>query len=183
MKKKLFGTLFLLSVIGFAFGIVPAFACHKEAIIAYDQDRDGIVETGELCIWHITVVVANTGDEGIPTHTWTNTIVTDRFGAELELVKDNPSYPITYDRGPLTFETQGGSNQLRLTWNVGSLAPYERVQADFYVQTDLNPAGHREYTSPGQYIMNSGATVKCIVDGHQASLTMNPIQITVFTPN
>nr|MDO8135733.1 hypothetical protein [Candidatus Njordarchaeum guaymaensis] len=53
-------------------------------------------------------------------YTMTNVVITDRFGAELEIDKPFP-YSITH--GVVTYTTRGMSRKIFLTWNVGNLLP------------------------------------------------------------
>lgn len=175
MEKKLFGVLLMLSVICFAFALPSVSACHKSATLLSTGDGDNIMETGEVIVWHIQIYIANVGDE-LPLSDWTNVVVKDNFGAELELAS-----VLTPSLGTSAISwTQGGSNQLRILWTVGNLPVNAHATLDFDIRTDHNPAGKQEYTSPGEYALNSGANMKCIVNGHQGSLTMDPIMVTIL---
>jgi len=127
------------------------------------------------CVWWVLrIEVTNTffgTDTGMQ-----DVVVTDRFGAELDgqPLSDVPVNVevITHSRGQSgkeTFETQ-----VRINWCVtgdlvagecvdgGQLLPGESAFLDMLVWTKLNPSGKQEYTSPGTYEMNSGATAKWV---------------------
>ncbi len=103
-----------------------------------------------------------------------NVVVTDNFGAEMDgqPLNDVPVdvQVITHSRGG--FHKDNFETQVRITWCVtgdlvggecvdgGPLLPGESAFLDMLVWTKLNPAGHQEYTCPGTYQMNSGATAK-----------------------
>ena len=60
----------------------------------------------------------------------------------------------------------GNSCKAHFQWNIGPMGPEETRIIYLVVSTDLNPAGHQEFTSPGITYLNSGATLKV--------LTLNP---------
>ena len=103
-----------------------------------------------------------------------NAVVTDNLGAELEI-----DSPFSASHGTASYITQGGSNQVRITWNIGNVPADTTCTLTFWVSTDLNPAGHQEYTSCGCYALNSGATIKYYYMGVKYSATADPIFITV----
>lgn len=105
-----------------------------------------------------------------------NVIVTDRLGAELEI--DLP-FPESITKGTASYTTQGGSDKVFLTWDVGNVPAETYCALTFWVSTDLNPAGKQEYTSCGCYALNSGATIKYYYMGVKYSATTDPIFITV----
>ena len=78
----------------------------------------------------------------------------------------------------------GKSVKVHFMWDVGDMSAGETRMIWLVVSTDTNPAGHQEYTSPGCYELNSGATVKAIVEstGKQFSATTPSIQIGVSWP-
>ena len=58
------------------------------------------------------------------------------------------------------------------------------------VRTDRNTGtgngqelGHQEYTEAGIHYLDSGATVKGMMDGLRLSDTANPLMVEVFEPN
>ncbi|MFW9784624.1 MAG: FG-GAP-like repeat-containing protein [Candidatus Heimdallarchaeota archaeon] len=92
-------------------------------------------------------------------YTMEDTKITDRFGAEIELDLPIPFY-ITH--GTVDHYTKGKSAKVFLTWDIGDLLPGETARLILLVSTDLNPAGHQEYTTSDVYELNSGATLKFI---------------------
>jgi hypothetical protein len=78
----------------------------------------------------------------------------------------------------------GKSVKAHFQWNVGSMSECETKAVFLIVSTDHNPADHQEYTSCGWYWLNSGATVKGILDstGKQFSAESDGIQIYVECP-
>ena len=81
----------------------------------------------------------------------------------------------------LWYYTTGESDKIHLFWYIGDLPPGETARIEILVSTDLNPADHQEYTEPGVYEMNSGATLKfedCT--GTQLSATTDSIYVTVL---
>ena len=119
-----------------------------------DEDRDGIIEVGEQ-VWFLEVIQVHNPS---PLN-WTMTTVEDRWGAEIDVdvrpLFDNPPAPTT-----ATLTTEGNSEKEFLFWNIGTLAPGQTVNLVLDAFTDLNPAGHQEYTTPGVYEFNSGVVLK-----------------------
>jgi hypothetical protein len=133
-----------------------------------DENGDGLIEVGELVGFLMVIQVHNSSGDN-----WTNVRVKDRFGAELDVTSANPS------QGTATLTTKGKSEKEFLEWDVGDLAPGDTANLVIMVNTDLNPAGHQEYTSTGIHCVNSGATLKYIVSGHQESATTGSICLEV----
>jgi hypothetical protein len=67
-----------------------------------------------------------------------------------------------------------------LTWEIGYLDPGVEAKLAFHISTDLNPAGKQEYTSPGCYELNSGATLKFKYEDVQYSEETGSVYITVL---
>jgi hypothetical protein len=85
----------------------------------------------------------------------TDAVIKDRFGAEIEV----DSYVAS--QGSVDIKTKGNSDKVFLTWDVGDLGVGESATLTLTVSTDLNPAGHQEYSEAGEdYELNSGATLK-----------------------
>ncbi|UCE28645.1 MAG: hypothetical protein JSV85_05040, partial [Candidatus Bathyarchaeota archaeon] len=105
-----------------------------------------------------------------------NVVVTDRFGAEIEIVDP---FPFVITHGNVSYETKGKSEKVFLTWNIGMLAEGETAILIFEISTDLNPAGKQEYTSPGCYELNSGAVLKFTYNGIKYSAYTLPITVLV----
>ena len=135
-----------------------------------DDDRDGIIEVGEP-VWFLEVIqVHNPSDM-----TWTSVTVEDRWGAELDVESATPSL------GTAELTTKGKSAKEFLTWDIGDLGPGMTANLVLEVRTDLNPGGHQEYTSPGDYEYNSGAVLKFRNDaGKQRSHETGTVYLTVL---
>ncbi len=99
-----------------------------------------------------------------------------KSGRTPEAIIDYAAVPT---QGTATLTTQGNSNKEFLKWEVGTLGPGGTANLVLMAQTDLNPAGHQEYTSPGTYEFNSGAVLKFLVDGKQTSFETGSIMVTV----
>ena len=82
----------------------------------------------------------------------------------------------------LVLDETGMSEKVHLFWYIGSLKPGKTARLILLVSTDLNPAGHQEYTEPGIYEMNSGATLKFIdpEQNMQLSAVTAPLYVTVL---
>ena len=81
----------------------------------------------------------------------------------------------------------GNSVKVHFMWDVGDMSAGETRMIWLVVSTDTNPAGHQEYTSCGCYQLNSGATVKGLVEvrpdkWRQVSAESDSIRIEVVCP-
>jgi len=90
----------------------------------------------------------------------------------------------TVDKDGITFGDffiywTGNSCKIHFQWNIGDMTAGETEVMYLVISTDLNPAGHQEFTSCGTYFLNSGATVKGFVNGRQVSAEAAPIPIKV----
>jgi len=163
------------------------------------QDEFGIhgaewVPVGEIIRWTVTYYVPGPTESGV---TWTDVVLRDRFGAELDLYDpDNAMYMLDGSPWPIDPAIIGGGNlnkdpitdgqgvgfyhskakkmpQLRFIWEIqGNLEQGDMATLSFDVVTRLNPADHQEYTSCGLHILNSGANLKWkVVDGAQGSMS------------
>lgn len=151
-------------------------ACSEDDIVCktvkyLDDDLDGIIEVGEPIEFRVDVEVQNAS--GIA---WTNTTVEDRFGAEIDVTSATPS------QGMATLTTEGGSDKEFLKWDVGMLAPGETATLVLAASTDLNPAGHQEYTECSLHEFNSGAVLKFLdPDSKQHSFETGSVVASVLT--
>ena len=162
-------------------------ACDSDAEIICkkvrirDEDGDGIIEVGEPVDFFEVIEVQNPspGD-------WTNTEVTDRWGAEIDVTSATPS------KGTATLTTNGksdkeflgrsgGKNQIP-GWVIGTLGPGESATLELESNTDLNPAGHQEYSECSLHEFNSGAVLKFLNPaGKQRSFETGGIVVSVLT--
>ncbi|MFX1258913.1 MAG: vWA domain-containing protein [Promethearchaeota archaeon] len=145
----------------------------KELIESQIEESLTIKEKTETQ-WALVFEVTNTFS-----YTMTEAIIQDRFGAEIEI--DEP-FPVSITHGTVTYKTKGKSQKVFLTWEIGDLDPDETARLIILVSTDLNPAGKQEYTSPGIYELNSGATLKFIDPEQdiQLSASTDSINVTVL---
>ena len=138
-----------------------------------DDDRDGVIEVGEPVKFLEVIQVHNPSGAD-----WTMTTVGDRWGAEID-VEVAPLF-VNPTQGTATLTTKGKSAKESLLWDVGTLGPGQTANLVLGAITDLNPAGHQEYTTCGEYEFNSGAVLKFRgPDGHQRSFETGPILVDV----
>jgi len=171
-KKVLFGILMIFSIVIPSVPIV--FAYQTENGICFNVEKTIVcgpttVQTFTNVQWLIQIAVQIGADAD-------SVVVTDRLGAELEI---DPPFPESITHGTATYTVQGGSDKVFLTWNIGHLNAFEQASLRFWISTDINPNGKQEYTSPGCYELNSGATLKFYVNGVKYSMSTPPLFITV----
>lgn len=154
-------------------------------------DGDAVIEVGEKWCFKLRITVTNNTSSTIE-----DVVVTDMFGAELEMVEvsgdtvPSPDYlgpwpdkmkPVWTNPDPwpdVTILWAGKSRKAHLTWIVGDVEPITVIWPSILtvtVCTDKNPVGEQEYTSPGCYCLNSGATAKGFLDGYQVSAGSGPL--------
>ncbi len=180
--------------------------CTEASLVPDPLNPDPLTVPIETCVWWVLrITVNNTTGEDMH-----DVMVVDRFGAELgvgEFLDYLPVevIPIYHTRG----KSQSGpvddgfTTQFRVVWCVtdGPPGPVDPINDDTCVDPDpatplafgesefidllvftkLNPAGKQEYTTPGEYTMNSGATVtweQGVAGGPQASDNTPSIVIT-----
>ncbi|MHC4556068.1 MAG: hypothetical protein ACYS80_02060 [Planctomycetota bacterium] len=153
-------------------GFASPFCVTKELVETDDYDGDGAVEVGEPTDFYLTITVANNSTED----TIENVVVTDRLSGALTVLTNIPT------TGSVSISTKGKTVKEFLTWNVGSIGPGGSETLELWVSTDLNPAGHQEYTSTGEEVLNSGATAKGKLGGKKVSHTSGSIVIEVVVP-
>jgi len=145
----------------------------KELVAAeeVDGDMDGNVDVGED--WNFTLLITVTNNTPVLI---ASVVVKDNFGGDLELVTldgvaaplttnaKKESYPWTGVTESGTVQYTGKTDKAHLWWTVGPLAPAGgSASLIVVVSTDMNPAGHQQYTSGGEHCLNSGATAKGLV--------------------
>ena|SRR3972149_1139688 len=176
--KKVLVLCFLIGVLGLVQLMPLVNACDKQAYLVSEQWPNGIVEVREEVQWLFVIVVGNGYAPGSsPGVVFEDVVVTDHLGAELEI--DSP-FPWWATQGTAEYYTTGKSDKVHLTWYVGDLTYMQFETLGFYVSTDINPAGNHEYTTPGEYYLNSGPEMKYKINGVQYSLTLNQLMVTVY---
>jgi hypothetical protein len=113
----------------------------------------------------------------------TGVIVTDHFSATLDGVtlSDLPVDTMIYHTSQGKHSKSTSVNQVRINWEVGDLPPGALATLQMIVWTDLNPGGNQEYTSVGEYTLNSGPVAKWFnEDGHQFAMIGLPVNVTAY---
>ena len=104
-------------------------------------------------------------------------VVYDVLPAELELIE----YELTQGTLSATKKGKGKMGSTHLIWDVGDL--YGDAELVLKIATRKNPAGKQEFTSPGTYLLNEGATAEGIDESTGESLAVgptDPIYVTVW---
>ena len=138
-----------------------------------DAGEDEIINVGERVEFQNVVMVINPSQ-----FNWDKTTMSDRFGAEINVSGCETTSP---DTAPttVTLTTKGKSEKEFLKWDIGTLLPGQSVLMICAANTDLNPAGNQEYSSPGEYEFNSGAVLKFFVNDKQRSFETGGISVVV----
>jgi hypothetical protein len=149
----------------------PGIISKKVKYIDMGPDADDIINVGEYVYFMEVIQVHNPS----VSKTFTDVMVTDRFGAEIAL-----DFSWTHANiGTYSYYTKGKSEKVFLEWDIGTLGPGDTANLVLWAYTDLNPAGHQEYTEPGIYEFNSGAVVKFRVNGKQNSFETGSVMVSV----
>jgi len=75
----------------------------------------------------------------------------------------------------------GNSCKAHFQWNIGPMDEGDTRTIFLVISTDLNPAGHQEFTSTGITYLNSGATVK-VLEYNTRNYRWTPIYSTSTPP-
>ncbi|MGB9681458.1 MAG: hypothetical protein ACP5K2_05675 [bacterium] len=103
-----------------------------------------------------------------------NVVVTDIFQPQLGI--QDP--PIKVSRGTVNY-TPGPGRQTTITWTIGNNFSGD-AELILKVYTKLNPGGQQEYTSPGTYYLNKGATLNYTLGETRYSVTTGEILVIVL---
>lgn len=116
--------------------------------------------------WRLTIKVTNNHFQAMK-----DVRVIDNFGAEFGVEPAKPSH------GNVEIALTGNSEKAHLVWVVGDLPAGETAQLYLTVTTDCNPAGRQEFTSPGKYELNPGATLFCRLNGVKREQSSGPLYV------
>jgi hypothetical protein len=144
---------------------------YEGPTLSKTADGPDVVIVGTNVSWEFTFIVKNNFD-----YDMVDAILKDHFGAELDYIADSvmanllTEYDISYSKGKM--------KQVRMEWSLDQILEGEAFMLQMTVYTKHNPAGKQEYTSPGTYDLNSGATLKWYDDrGKKHSLETGTIQV------
>lgn len=139
-----------------SFVLIVIFILLSAAVIADECDLtinktliygDTIVPLFTELDWTLNITVTNNGDD-----TQTNAVVNDVIPGEFNVTSTDPS------KGSISITPKGKSSHIN--WTVGDLAPDESAILLINISTKENPPGKQEFTSCGNYSLNSGATAE-----------------------
>jgi len=212
---------------------IECFVIHPFEELSKRVEGELTIKTETETQWNLIIEVTNPFG-----YTMTDVVITDRFGAEIEI--DEP-FPYSITHGTVSYTTKGRSQKVFLTWNIGNLLSSETARLILLVSTDINPGqgdcdydrdvdlndlyllltnygrladecpyadmnedgeidvsdlypvlihyghtglGKQEYSEPGIYELNSGATLKFIdpEQNIQLSAYTDSIYVTVLPP-
>jgi PKD repeat protein len=137
------------------------FKIEKEKISGPDE-----VYTHTYNEWELKITVSDYNHY----NGYKNVIVYDVLPAELELL----DYELT--RGTLLaiIKGKGKMGSTHLTWNIGDLNG--EAELILKIGTRKNPAGKQEFTSPGKYLLNEGASVEGIDSSTGKTINAGPTE-------
>ena len=115
-----------------------------------DIDEDGIGEVPIGTAVTFTMDITVTNNTGV---TLTNVVVHDRLGGEFYLESAAAA------TGTIDTWTRGKTAKWFIDWTISSLPNGQSATLTIVASLDQNPGGHQEYSSPGTYDLNSGATI------------------------
>jgi hypothetical protein len=139
---------------------------QKWAYLVSTGDGDEVLEVGEEIVWTLVIWVTNLYD-----WTMTEVVVTDRLSAEIEI-----DDVLLVSHGTFDWTRKGN---IKMTWDIGDLEPGETATLILEISTKIYK-GKQQYTSPGHYELNSGATLKFLnPDGIQLSAHTGSIEFDV----
>ncbi|MEW6046437.1 MAG: hypothetical protein AB1609_08140 [Bacillota bacterium] len=152
----LLGGLLLLPARGVSSGSAPVAVDYEIRLVSGNatQNADGswTVQVGERIEWAVTWTVAN-----ISAGTVFNVRLGNNYSAEIDVAPSS----VDASRGQVTVAPVGGPNSATaVAWSIGDMPAGSTAVLSFHIATGLNPAGKQQYTSPGDYCLDSALTVK-----------------------
>lgn len=124
---------------------------ESEPVLTPDTNGNGIDEVPIATQQAFTMDITVTNNTGADL---TNVVVHDRLGGELFL--DSATTATT---GTIDTWTRGKTAKWFIDWTIASLPDGQSATLTIEASLDENPGGHQEYSSPGVYDLNSGATI------------------------
>jgi uncharacterized repeat protein (TIGR01451 family) len=118
------------------------------SIVKVKTNGPDVVETHTYYTWTLEITVTNLGGSDA-----NDVLVYDVLPAELALVV----YSVTQGIFTSSQNGNGQSGSTSLMWDVGTLGSGDGASLTWVISTTTNPAGHQEFTSPGNYSLNDGA--------------------------
>jgi hypothetical protein len=147
----------------------------NSAVSACGGFENDAVPVGMFVGWTFRIYVENTFSEDM-----TNVVVKDKFTRELMVCEGCPDIPDPYtSQGIMEITTKGKTDRAWLEWDVGTIPAGGYAILVLTVGTDMNPKGHQEFTSTGDYELNNGAILRYDMGGFKYRETTDPIPITV----
>lgn len=140
-----------------------------------DTNGNDVDEVEIATVVTFTMEITVTNDTGVDL---TDVLVHDRLGGELHL-DSTVSPPGTV----VTTWTRGKTEKWFIDWTIASLPDGGSETLTIVASLDKNPGGHQEYSSPGVYDLNSGATiVSAVIDEVvvKFDIQTDPIQVEVL---
>ncbi len=153
---------------------IPEFNFSKIAVpvtsnIEILPDGTFRVPTHQYAEWKIIIKISSNNPID-------NVVVKDTFEPQLG-VQDPPLYvsqgTVNYTYGP------GQMYHTYITWIIGNNFSGE-AELILKVYTKLNPGGKQEFTSPGTYYLNKGATLNYTIGGTGYSITTGEILVIAY---
>ena len=153
---------------GFAIGMPKEKGNGGEEEIILDIVQisgDDEVLTHTLSIWEVQITVFNP-------HEWKfeEIMVTTTLPAEIECT----SHTLAQGELEISKHGKGESGSKGLEWEIGTLEEESEAVLTLSLSTTLNPAGKQEFTSPGEYIIIEGASLKGIDSSTGKKISVGP---------
>jgi len=170
---------------------------EKELVGAVEVtgDDDGILDLNEK--WTFDLLITVTNDSGYDLE---DLLVKDNFGGDLALIEvggelvdqpQNKKDDWTNGGGTVNVLWTGKTLKAHMSWEIASIVYDDENYAQLLVrvETDVNPgqakdkehgkSGKNEYTSGGEHCLNSGPTVKVVINDYEYSFDGNAVCVEV----
>ncbi|MBC7320392.1 hypothetical protein H5T89_07080 [bacterium] len=153
---------------------VPEFSFVKIAVPVTTNIEilpDGIfrIPTHQYAEWKIIVKISSTNPID-------DVVIKDIFEPQLG-VQDPPIY---ISQGTVNYTySPGQMKKVTVIWTIGDSFSGD-AELILKVYTKPNPAGNQEFTSPGTYYLNKGATLNYTLGGTGYSVTTEEILVTAY---
>jgi hypothetical protein len=142
--------IIMVLVSGFAMG-VPNPKEKQEEGMSLEMVKisgDDEVFTHEYNEWKIKIIVTNLDETA-----YQNVKITATLPAEINCI----GYLFTHGILEIIQHGKGKSGAKEVCWTIESIGARQKLTLELILSTTKNPAGHQEFTSPGEYTIIKGA--------------------------
>ncbi len=134
-------------------------------LVKISGDDEVLTHTHNL--WEVQIIVVNLHEHGLD-----EILVTTTLPAEIGFL----NYTLSQGELQISGHGKGKSGSKSVSWDVGSLEGHEGAALVLTLGPTLNPAGKQEFTSPGEYVIIEGASLKATDVDTSEEISVGPTE-------